>query len=96
LKYNLYFNDFKKGFKTPDEINVSLLLSDEYVNLKKQGAFKDITQQVEYFGVMDKLYTLRSKDLIYDLKSLVIEYSKNNYIPNTSKMETIEIGIYLF
>ena len=85
LKYNLYFNDFKKGFKTPDEINVSLLLSDEYVNLKKQGAFKDITQQVEYFGVMDKLYTLRSKDLIYDLKALVIEYSKNNYIPNTSK-----------
>ena len=85
LKYNLYFNDFKKGFKTPDEINVSFLLSDEYVNLKKQGAFKDITQQVEYFGVMDKLYTLRSKDLIYDLKALVIEYSKNNYIPNTSK-----------
>jgi hypothetical protein len=85
LKYNLYFNDFKKGFKTPDEINVSLLLSDEYVNLKKQGAFKDITQQVEYFGVMDKLYTLRSKDLTYDLKALVIEYSKNNYIPNTSK-----------
>ena len=79
VKYNLYFINFITYFKAPDEIKVSFLFSDEYVNLKKQEIFQNIEEKVEYFGIMDKLYTLRRKDLAFDLKALDTEYSRINY-----------------
>ena len=85
IKYKLYFENFIQDFKAPDEIKVSLLFSDEYVNLKKQEIFQNIEKKVEYFGIMDKLYTLRRKDLVYDLKALDTEYSRINYCPSINK-----------
>ena len=85
IKYKLYFENFIQDFKAPDEIKVSLLFSDEYVNLKKQEIFQNIEKKVQYFGIMDKLYTLRRKDLVYDLKALDTEYSRINYCPSINK-----------
>ena len=82
IKYNLYFINFITYFNAPDEIKISFLFSDEYVNLKKQEIFQNIEEKVEYFGIMDKLYILRRKDLKYDLKASEIEYSRTNFTPS--------------
>ena len=82
IKYNTYFNNFINDFKCYDGLRVSLLFSDEYVNLKKQESYKTIEDKVKYFEIMDKLYILKKTDLIYNLKALDTEYSKKNYIPS--------------
>ena len=85
VKNGLYFKNFISEFNALDEIKVSLLFSDEYVNLKKDGAFENMEDKIQYFDIMDKLYTLRRKDLEFDLKALDSEYSRINYIPNSVK-----------
>ena len=80
IKYNTYFNNFINEFKVYDGLKVSLLFSDEYVNLKKQEKYKEIEEKVKYFEIMDKLYITKNTDLIYNLKNLDTEYSKSNYI----------------
>ena len=85
VKYGLYFKHFIKSFITHDELKVSLLFSDEYVNLKKDGAFDNMEDKIQYFDIMDKLFTLKRNDLIFDLKALDTEYSKMNYIPSSNK-----------
>ena len=85
VKYGLYFKHFIKSFITHDELKVSLLFSDEYVNLKKDGAFDNMEDKIQYFDIMDKLFTLKRDDLKFDLKALDTEYSKMNYIPSSNK-----------
>ena len=88
IKYNTYFNNFINDFRCYDGIRVSLLFSDEYVNLKKQESYKSIQEKVKYFEIMDKLYISKKSDLIYNLKALNTEYSKKTYIPSKSKKNT--------
>ena len=73
IKYNTYFDLFIKRFKAADELKVSLLFSDEYVNLKK----KDINQKmanIKYFDIMDSLYSLRPKNEEVNFNSLYNEF----------------------
>ena len=85
IKYGLYFNNFIDNFNAFDEIKVSLLFSDEYVNLKKQDIDQSIEGKIKYFEIMDKLYILKQKDLIYDLKAFDTEYTRINCIPSSIK-----------
>ena len=88
IKYNTYFNNFINDFQCYDGIRVSLLFSDEYVNLKKQESYKSIEEKVKYFEIMDKLYILKKTDLIFNLKALDTEYSKKTYIPSKVRKKT--------
>lgn len=88
IKYNTYFENFISDFKVFEGMKVSLLFSDEYVNLKKQESYKGIEEKVSYFEIMDKLYVTKRKDLVYDLKALDTEYSKKNYIPSNKAKHT--------
>ena len=88
IKYNTYFENFISDFNVFEGMKVSLLFSDEYVNLKKQESYKNIEESVRYFDVMDKLYISKRKDLVYHLKGLDTEYSKSNYIPGNKSKQT--------
>ena len=62
IKYNTYFDLFIKRFQAADEIKVSLLFSDEYVNLKMKDINKNIPDHIKYFNIMDNLYSLKPKN----------------------------------
>lgn len=90
IKYNTYFNNFINDFKVYDGLKVSLLFSDEFVNIKKQENFKAIEDKIKYFDILDKLYFLKNSDLIYNLKALDTEYSKKTYIAKTRKTKELK------
>ena len=95
VKYNTYFENFISGFKVYDGLKVSLLFSDEYVNLKKQKNYKEIEDKIKikYFAIMDKLYISKRKDLGFDLKNLDSEYSQKNYNPSSSKKKEVQLFV---
>ena len=71
MKYNHYFNNFICQFKTVDELRVSLLFSDEFVNVKIKDPKNIISDKINYFKLMDKYYSLKSNDnMTIDIKKL--------------------------
>ena len=78
LKYNTYFENFLTQFKGADELKVSLLFSDEYVNLKMKDINKDIPNNIKYFDIMNKIYSLKPQIKEINFKFLYEEYKANN------------------
>ena len=76
VKYNTYFDLFLKRFEASAQLKVSLLFSDEYVNLKMKDEMKNIPEHIQYFKIMDNLYSLNPKneDIIFNV--LYCEYNK--------------------
>ena len=65
VKYSTYFDNFIKEFKAIDELEVSLLFSDEYVNLKMKAPLKEISDDIHYFKIMDNFFSLKpGKDIV--------------------------------
>ena len=88
VKYGLYFQNFLTDFNVYDGIKISLLFSDEYVNLKKQENYNDIEGKVKYFDLMDKLYILWKKNnFSLNINCSDTDYSKPNYIQTTNKIK---------
>ena len=83
IKYNTYFDIFLKSFKAADELKVSLLFSDEYVNLKMVDTNKIIPNNIKYFDIMDKIYSLEPTIKEKNFKSLYDDYKT---IKNIEKM----------
>ena len=78
IKYNTYFDQFIKDFRAIDALKVSLLFSDEYVNLKMKDIKKNIPQHIQYFNIMDNLYSLNPKTQEINFNILYSEYYKIN------------------
>ena len=78
VKYNTYFELFLTEFKAVDEIKVSLLFSNEYVNLKMKDINKKIPNNIKYFDIMDKIYSLKPQIKEINFKFLYDEYKANN------------------
>ena len=77
IKYNTYFDLFICQFKAVDELKVSLIFSDEYVNVKIKDSKNEIPNRINYFKLMDKYYSFQKKDSItIDLKNLKEEFNK--------------------
>ena len=90
VKYSIYFQNFLTDFNVYEGIKISLLYSDEYVNLKKQENYKDIVGKIKYFDIMDRLYSPgKELNCRMNLKALTTDYSKANYISNNNKIEYI-------
>ena len=79
IKYSSYFQ-FLSDFKVYDGLKLSLLCSDEFVNLKKKGFYKQIEKEkkISYFAIMDEFFT-KKKLKTFDLNALNEEYSIKNF-----------------
>ena len=70
VKYNTYLDLFVSNFKTIDELKLSLLFTDEYVNLKKNDIKNQLSEKIDYFQIMDNYYSLKPGEIkvnYYDL-----------------------------
>ena len=78
IKYNTYFDKFIKRFDAQNELKVSCLFSDEYVNLKMKDINKNIPEHIRYFSIMDKQYSWKPKDEEINYNSLYNEFISIN------------------
>ena len=83
VKYNTYFDLFLTEFKAVDELKVSLLFSDEYVNLKNKDMNKNKANNIKYFDIMDKIYSLKPEIREINFKFLYNEFKTYNDIKNS-------------
>ena len=77
IKYNTYFDLFIKRFQAVEEFKVSLLFSDEYVNLKMKDNNHQLTN-IKYFDIMDNLYSLKPKNEEINFNNLYNEFLNLN------------------
>ena len=59
-KYSLYYNNFISNFQSLEELKVSLLFTDEYVNLKANHEKKNMF--LNYFKIMDNFYSFKPNE----------------------------------
>jgi len=79
IRHNTYFDSYIKNFESFDELKVSLIFSDEYVNLKIKDIKKQIPDNIEYFKLMDNLYSLNpSNQNLINFSTLNSENLPNN------------------
>ena len=76
IKYNTYFELFISNFTAVDELKVSLIFSDEYVNVKMRDSKKEIPDKINYFKLMDNFYSLSRKEKEFDSQKLKEEFEK--------------------
>ena len=62
VKYNTYFDLFIKRFSVNEELSVSLLFIDEFVDLKK-NAFQSDKFNLNYFRIIDDLYYSKTNNM---------------------------------
>ena len=68
-KHNFYFNHFIKIFKQFDEFRISQIFCDEFIYLKKNNLNNKEEKNINYFEIIDNLYSLnQNKPLIIDYK----------------------------
>ena len=85
VKHSSYFHNFISSFKSVDEFKLSLLISDEFVNLKKSQLNKVLSDN--YFAIMD-LYFSKSEPYKINFNKLYEEFylfSKQNFKNNIEK-----------
>ena len=63
VKYNTYFDLFISNFETYDELKLSLIFTDEYVNLKLNDTNNYIKGDIDYFKIMDNYYSLKPGEI---------------------------------
>ena len=95
IKYNTYFDLFICQFKSVDELKVSLLFSDEYVNVKMRDNKKQISEKINYFQLIEKFYSLKTENKTIDSNDLKEEFKKN-YKARTIKSYIRETENQLF
>lgn len=86
IKYYTYFQNFLSDFNVYDGIKLSLLFSDEFVNLKKKEKFKIIesADKINYFRIMDEFFTKKNEkefdlsSLNYEIKNFLLTIKEKN------------------
>ena len=78
IKYNTYFDLFIKRYISAEELKVSLLFSDEYVNLKMKDINKKIPNNINYFEIMDNIYSNNKESYEINYNNLYEEFKKLN------------------
>ena len=61
IKYNTYFDLFIKRFNANEELKISLLFIDEFVDLKNKE-LEDMMKRKPYFKIINNLYEKREKN----------------------------------
>ena len=79
IRNNTYFDNYIQNFDSIDELKLSVIFSDEYVNLKIKDIKNQIPNNIEYFKLMDNLYSLNpSNQNLIDFSTINIENLPNN------------------
>ena len=93
IKYASYFQ-FLMNFNVYEGIKLSLLFSDEFVNLKKKEYYKQIEEEkkISYFDIMDSFFT-QQKENTYNLNSLNMDFYVTHLL---SKPKNINKNIFKF
>ena len=74
IKKSLYFDNFIMEFDALSEIKLSLIFSDEYVNLKGNDINREIAEHIDYFQIMDNYYSLKPGEIRVSYFNLNREY----------------------
>ena len=77
VKYYFYFNTFIQNFKSMDEMRISLLLCDDFVNIKINDEKEKKFSNIKYFGIIDNLYYNSKIDEEVNFNTFYEEYKKN-------------------
>ena len=77
VKYYFYYNSFIQNFKSMDEMRISLLLCDDFVNIKISDEKEKKFNNIKYFDIIDKLYYSSKIDEEINFNILYEEYKKN-------------------
>ena len=79
VKYNTYFDLFIRRFTVSEELRVSLLFIDEFVDLKKKEIRKEL-EHMPYFQIIDDLYFSKKNNVeikFFDLENEIIKNFKS-------------------
>ena len=79
IKYNTYFDLFIKRFNVNDELKISLLFIDEFVNLKNSEP-QDEKKLLPYFKIINNLYQENGKNESAEIQ--IISNHKKEIISN--------------
>ena len=76
VKYNTYFDLFIKRFSVSEELKVSLLFIDEFVDLKNKDMHKK-SKTIPYFDIIDSLYFSKQNNIEIKFEEIQKEISMN-------------------
>ena len=76
VKYNTYFDLFIRRFTVSNELRVSLLFIDEFVDLKNKE-LKEGMEKMPYFRIIDDLYRCKKNNIEINFNCLKKEIIKN-------------------
>ena len=89
IKYSTYFDNFISYFNTFDEFKISLLITEEFVDLKEKNINKILNgNNVSYFKIMDNLYETKGIKYKVNFNNINQEFkldTENNKISNIKK-----------
>ena len=77
VKYYFYYNTFIQNFKSMDEMRISLLLCDDFVNIKIDDEKEKKFSNIKYFDIIDNLYYNSKIDEEVNFNTFYEEYKKN-------------------
>ena len=89
IKYSAYFDNFISYFNTFNEFKISLLITDEFVNIKQNHMDEEAKENnIQYFELMDKLYYSESAKYDINFNDLNKEFKladERNFISKSHK-----------
>ena len=77
VKYYFYYNTFIQNFKSMNEMRISLLLCDDFVNIKIDDEKEKKFSNIKYFDIIDNLYYNSKIDEEVNFNTFYEEYKKN-------------------
>ena len=98
IKYTTYFGNFISYFNTFDEFKISLLITDEFVDLKEKNISKILKddKSVSYFNIMDNLYEAKAVKYKVNFNNINKEFKidkENNNIDDIKKIKKNQLFV---
>ena len=98
IKYTTYFGNFISYFNTFDELKISLLITDEFVDLKEKNISKILKddKSVSYFNIMDNLYEAKAVEYKVNFNNINKEFKidkENNVIDDIKKIKKNQLFV---
>ena len=79
IKYKLYFDNYISNFTSIDELKLSFIFTDEYINVKAKDSKKDIPSKLKFLKFMDSFYSLNTNVFSIDYNYLKKEIYRPYY-----------------
>ena len=77
-KYNIYYHNFTKEFKSSDEFRIPLLLFDEFAQQRRYDSQNKIPQYISYFKIINYIYSTNPSSILIDYNYLFKGFKELN------------------